>query len=145
MFLEVFFFTEACTWCHIPLQNANVTKHKLCLNLNKCLKNQKLKLIISNRIRSAWQQEMNRSVISIEEGMNSRQSKNSIGQEVSIHTPLRSQILPQRLKGIVYQNETSCWNKNQYNKMKNSQCYLQLECQRRSENQWIIVSVQLKR
>lgn len=42
---------------------------------------------------------MNRSVISIEEGTNSRLIKNSIGQEVSIPIPLRSEILPQRLKG----------------------------------------------
>lgn len=42
---------------------------------------------------------MNRPVISIEEGMNSRQIKNSIEQEVSVHISLRSEILPQRLKG----------------------------------------------
>lgn len=42
---------------------------------------------------------MNRPVISIEEGMNSRQIKNSIEQEVSVDISLRSEILPQRLKG----------------------------------------------
>lgn len=41
---------------------------------------------------------MKRSVISIEKGMNRRQIKNSVGQEVVAHIPLRPEILPQRLK-----------------------------------------------
>lgn len=69
------------------------TKHKLCLNLNKCLKNQKLKLIINNILRSAWQQEMKESVISIEQWIKSSWIKNSIRQEVSIHIPLQSEIM----------------------------------------------------
>lgn len=76
---------------HNLLQNSNAPKHKLCLNLNKCRKNKKLKLIINNIIRSAWQQEIRKSVISIEEGIN-----NSTRQEESIHILLRSEIQPQR-------------------------------------------------